>query len=335
MKKILLLLSCLISTSSFAAMNTFTSNTPIKATDLNQNFSHVHDLFLTKYKDISFSSFSANEVISKSKIENNLEKIRQLGFSISSIPSTTIKATELNLLFNQIVTAFNNYNYPSSCSSALDRDPTLLNSGVKNLTLNKTATASSFTCDFVDNKSYVRVLSWDNTSSVIQRGSSAMAQAAYENKLFIKGTFSGINPSTQGYNPGMGNPANLDIVGIYSLNNPRVNLIANKARLYVFSSGSNGAFTAGGRGYLFFVRTPSYTRNAFSIDFPNVGGPADNNLNGVLDNGENGDLGQIILFANGRVVWLTSLSNGVAGSGDPSSYIYTRNLDNATYWMID
>lgn len=49
--------------------------------------------------------------------------------------------------------------------------------------------------------------------------------------------------------------------------------------------------------------------------------------------GENGNGGQIILFANGRAVWMTSLSNGTGS--DPSSYIYVRDLSNETYWLKD
>lgn len=93
----------LTSFTTFGAIKTFNHGSLIKSDELNNNFEEIKTLFNIKGVNITFAEFSAGSVISKSSLEVELSKVRNLGLTISELPShNLINSSDINNMFTQL-----------------------------------------------------------------------------------------------------------------------------------------------------------------------------------------------------------------------------------------
>lgn len=101
MYKIFFYYSLFVSFSIGASIKTFHPNEPIKASEMNSNFSHISSSLSSKNISMSFRLFQIGELILRDSIEAEFDKLRLLGVDIDALSSQSIKAEELNVAFIQ------------------------------------------------------------------------------------------------------------------------------------------------------------------------------------------------------------------------------------------
>jgi hypothetical protein len=104
MIKILLLFTTLFASSIQASLIDFEPNQPIKAQDLNNNFSVIKTNLQSKNVELMFNSYNSGQIILKSGIEFNFQKVRDLGIQIPFLPENNqISSADLTVLFSAAI----------------------------------------------------------------------------------------------------------------------------------------------------------------------------------------------------------------------------------------
>lgn len=125
MKLIKILAIMLIATAGHTQV---TNGQLITAEVFNSKFNEVSNKLSTISVNVSFNTFTKNTEIELIKLNQNIDKIRQLSPSINipDISNSLVRASEINLMFSNINTEIEKLT-ANSCSNLLIKRPNLLN----------------------------------------------------------------------------------------------------------------------------------------------------------------------------------------------------------------
>ena len=98
---IYIMLLC-FSLNSIGSLIQFQPQQAIKASEINNNFSHVKSILETRNINVNFSHFTTGQVIQRSSLESEFDKVRDLNISIAPLDLLEIKSEELNNAFSQM-----------------------------------------------------------------------------------------------------------------------------------------------------------------------------------------------------------------------------------------
>lgn len=111
MKSWLIGLTLVLSFNALANLKVLTENETVKASDVNFNFSYLQSVLQQKNVSVNFNSFIPGQVINKESLENEFDKIRDLGVSLTPVNfSNKIKSSEINQRFSSAKEALDVYN---------------------------------------------------------------------------------------------------------------------------------------------------------------------------------------------------------------------------------
>lgn len=131
-KTLFLLVMLLTSTGLFSQIKNFAPNDPIKASEINQNFSFIRNLFIQKNITIPFAPYVSGEVITKAKLESNFQLVRNLGVSVPALSSSPhVMSKDINDAFNSMLLGSQEYSaVPIANNSLFSIDEDSVLSGV-------------------------------------------------------------------------------------------------------------------------------------------------------------------------------------------------------------
>lgn len=92
----------LYSSISFAQIIEFQPSNSIKASEVNSNFNYIKALLAQKNTIINFNQFQSGALIVHSDLEDELDKVRTLGISVSTLTNHKIMSEELNVVFTEM-----------------------------------------------------------------------------------------------------------------------------------------------------------------------------------------------------------------------------------------
>ncbi len=101
--KILFQVLIIISLPLYASsLVTFQPDTPIKASEVNDNFNYIKSILQGKNIHINFKSFQQGNLILVNDFEDEFDKLRSIDIPVSPLNLLTIKSSELNQAFSEI-----------------------------------------------------------------------------------------------------------------------------------------------------------------------------------------------------------------------------------------